>query len=315
MFIRNQLARAFRTCIVLLPPKESSQFVVGQFSFSSSVSSSISSTKRAMSELQQGSCANGVCVPKRKGVVDALLSARSDGITSSTSESHQVDVPDTTNKTSIQIDVISDTMCPWCWVGKRGLEKALELSPNIEAKVNWHPFFLDKNLPEEGKPVDDYYLQNYGDPKVGDSMAPQLVKAGKRCGIDFESHFVGLERYRPTIRSHRLIALAKEQDKEDTMVEALFHMYYEEGKHLNSIEHLVETAAKVDLEGDIEAFLRSSEKEQEVYEKADSVKYMAQGVPTFLFSRPDRPDAKPLSFSGGQPPQAFVRVFDHLKDS
>ena len=264
-----------------------------------------------MSDEVNGSCENGVCKPKRVASEQDSTSSTPESATLAQSKTGtEESVP---HKTTIHIDIISDTMCPWCWVGKRGLEEALAKSPDIEAKVNWLPYFLDKNLPEEGKPVKDYYRQNYGDPNVGDSMKHHLVEAGKRCGIDFETHFVGLDRYRPTIRSHRLIELVKEQDKEDAMVEALFHMYYEEGKHLNSIPHLVETASKVGLEGDIEEFLQSNEKEQEIYEKANSLKYKAQRVPTFLFSRPDRPNMEQLTFSGGQPATSFMRVFSHMK--
>mmetsp|Transcript_5090 Transcript_5090/g.6645 ORF Transcript_5090/g.6645 Transcript_5090/m.6645 type:complete len:97 (+) Transcript_5090:1-291(+) len=90
-------------------------------------------------------------------------------------------------------------------------------------------------------------------------------------------------------------------------------MYYEEGKHLNSIEHLMESANKIGIQGDVKEFLTSREKEDEVYLTADSIKSMAQGVPTFLLSRPDRPDQKPISFSGGQPPESFLRVFRHLQ--
>jgi predicted DsbA family dithiol-disulfide isomerase len=210
----------------------------------------------------------------------------------------------------IKIDIISDTMCPWCWVGKRGLEAALKQSPEVNVEVNWLPYFLDKSLPEEGKPVWQYYLGNYGDPLAGERMKPGLINAGKRCGIDFETHYVNMMHYRPTIRSHRLIQYAKRQqnNKQDEMVEQLFHMYYEEGKHLNSIEHLVEAATKVGLEGDIKGYLESDEDEKEVYDEAEKVKPRAQGVPTFLFTKPGTNFHH--TFSGGQPSIAFQKVFN-----
>jgi predicted DsbA family dithiol-disulfide isomerase len=238
-------------------------------------------------------CEDGVCIPKgvKKQQSSTLLNA-----TTTTSSSNK-----------IKIDIISDTMCPWCWVGKRGMEQALRECPEVEADITWLPFFLDKNLPEEGKPVEEYYVGNYGDPKAGENMKPHLVAGGKRCGIDFETNYVNMTHYRPTIRSHRLIELAKRQGKQDAMVEELFRIYYEQGQHLNSIQHLTEAATRVGLEGDIEEYLKSDQDEKEVFEEAAKLKYLAQGVPTFLFSRPGT-DLE-FSFSGGQTPEAFKRVF------
>jgi predicted DsbA family dithiol-disulfide isomerase len=209
----------------------------------------------------------------------------------------------------IKIDIISDTMCPWCWVGKRNLEKALEDMPEIQAEINWLPYFLDKNLPEAGKPVAEYYVGNYGDARAGERMKPGLVAAGKRCGIDFETYYINMTHYRPTIRSHRLIQLAKRCNKQDAMVEELFKIYYEEGKHLNSIEHLEEAAKRVDLDDiNVQEYLAGNEDEKEVYEEAAKIKHMVQGVPTFIFTKPGTELYH--TFSGGQPPSAFKEVFN-----
>jgi predicted DsbA family dithiol-disulfide isomerase len=268
----------------------------------------IASTGRRMSNIS-GSCEDGVCVPSKSepkeqhGGQQRLAPVRSTAAAARGNDSQ---------KTLVKIDIISDTMCPWCWVGKRNLEAALNESPDIATDVTWLPYFLDRTLPEAGKPVLDYYRDNYGDPGAGQRMKQTLVRAGRTTGIDFETHYVHMDRYRPTVRSHRLIEYAKEQGRQDEMVEELFRIYYEQGKHLNSIDDLCGAAAAVGLAGDVAAFLASNEKEQAVYETAAKVAPLARGVPTFIFSRPDRPDIQPLSFSGGQPPEAFRRVFDSL---
>ena len=251
------------------------------------------STYLSMSD-NNGGCEDGVCRPKgsastSQGTYDAKFGNSS------------------TAKNILKVDIISDTMCPWCWVGKRNMEKALEDTPDIQPEINWLPFFLDKNLPEEGKPVEEYYIGNYGDPKVGEKMKPHLVMAGKKAGIDFEKSYVKTTHLRPTIRSHRLIEYAKRQGKQDEMVEELFRIYFEEGKHLNSIEHLTESAKKVGLEGNVEEYLKSDQDEKEVFEEAAKMKSHAQGVPTFLFSMPEKNLF--FTFSGGQPPEAFKKVF------
>jgi predicted DsbA family dithiol-disulfide isomerase len=265
-------------------------------------------------DTEGGACDDGVCLPP--GVQkkqQAVLS--SDTAKDSTSTSNKNATSTNNNTIRIQIDIISDTMCPWCWVGKRHLEDALRKEQDhIQAEIHWHPYFLDRRLPENGKLVKDYYRDNYGDEMTGERMKPHLIEAGRNCGIDFKTHYATMERFRPTIRSHRLIELAKQQDKQDMMVEELFRMFYEQGKHLNSVDDLVECAKVVGLEGDIEAFLKGSEYEKEVDEAAAKWQPRAEGVPTFLFSRPDVPDQEPISLSGGQPPSAFLRVFRYLSN-
>jgi predicted DsbA family dithiol-disulfide isomerase len=268
-----------------------------------------------------GACDDGVCLPP--GVPKKHQQATLSDTTANDKDSVRNTCNNNNNKIQIQIDIISDTMCPWCWVGKRHLEQALMMlekeqqdhnTIRMQADIDWHPYFLDRHLPENGKKVQDYYRDNYRDEMAGERMKPHLIKAGRKCGIDFETHYVTMDRYRPTIRSHRLIELAKQQHKQDEMVEELFHMYYEQGKHLNSVDHLVASAKAVGLEGDMEAFLKGSEYEKEVDEAAAKWQPQAEGVPTFLFSRLDVPSQEPISLSGGQPPSAFLGVFRYLSN-
>jgi predicted DsbA family dithiol-disulfide isomerase len=256
-----------------------------------------------------GACEDGVCRPGQKKQQNAKESSLgTDTTAASAAAATKAGV------TNIRIDIISDTMCPWCWVGKRNMEQALKDHPEINAEINWLPFFLDRNLPEEGKLVKDYYVDNYGDANAGDNMKPSLVAAGKKLGIDFETNYVSMTRYRPTIRSHRLIEYAQRQGKQDEMVEELFRMYYEGGKHLNSVTDLVESANNVGLQGDdVKAYLESDQGEAEVDALAKKVQPMAQGAPTFLFKRSDKPNMRPLTFSGGQPPHMFGLAFETLE--
>jgi predicted DsbA family dithiol-disulfide isomerase len=266
-----------------------------------------------------GACEDGVCRPgQTQQPADAAQESMlgKDATTTGSAASEATTTTTTTKNgaTKIKIEIISDTMCPWCWVGKRNMELALKDHPEINAEIHWLPFFLDRNLPEEGKLVEDYYRDNYGDANAGKNMKPHLIKAGKKVGIDFESKYVKEARLRPTIRSHRLIEYAQRQGKQDEMVEELFRMYYEvAGKHLNSVNDLVESAANVGLSGDVQAYLESSEGEAEVDKAAAKAKRMAQGVPTFLFTRADKPHMTPLSFSGGQPPHMFALAFETLQ--
>eukprot|EP00980_Cylindrotheca_fusiformis_P013922 scaffold3618_cov129-Cylindrotheca_fusiformis.AAC.22 len=244
-------------------------------------------------------CENGFCRPK---------TVTNEGAQSSISQSNTKKPPDEANGNKIKVDIISDTMCPWCWVGKRGLEQALAEMPEIQADVNWLPYFLDKNLPEDGKPVPEYYRDNYGDAKTGERMNPHLVEAGKDCGIDFETNYIHVTHFRPTIRSHRLIQLAKRHGKQDAMVEALFKMFCEEGKPLNSVDHLVAAAKRAGLdEVNVQEYLSGNEDESEVFEEAAKIEHLAQGVPTFIFTKPGTKLYH--TFSGGRPASDFKKVF------
>jgi predicted DsbA family dithiol-disulfide isomerase len=268
-----------------------------------------------------GACEDGVCRPGEKqqpetAPKESMLGTDTTANTATTK----------TGVLNISIDIISDTMCPWCWVGKRNMELALKDHPEINAEINWLPFFLDRNLPEEGKLVEDYYRDNYGDVNAGNNMKSPLVKAGNKVGIDFDTHYNKITHYRPTIRSHRLIEYAQRQGKQDEMVEELFRMYYHNsGKYLNSIPDLVEAAQNVGLKGGadtdtdtntdltgVQAYLESDQGEAEVDELAKKVLPMVQGVPTFLFKRSDKPNMTPLTFSGGQPPHMFELAFENL---
>jgi predicted DsbA family dithiol-disulfide isomerase len=275
--------------------------------FQTSTHLKMSSTSASNNGSTGGSCEDGVCRPGEKQQDTAQKSTLGTDTTAARAATKAAVL-------NIKIDIISDTMCPWCWVGKRNMELALKEHPEINAEINWMPFFLARNLPEEGIPVKDYYKRNYGDANVGDKMMPQLVAAGKKVGIDFATNFVSLTHYRPTIRSHRLIEYAQRQGKQDEMVEELFRMYYEGGKHLNSISDLVESAKSVGFDGDVvKAYLESDEGEAAVDALAEKVQPMAQGAPTFLFKRSDTPNMKPFSFSGGQPPHMFGLAFETLQ--
>ena len=218
------------------------------------------------------------------------------------------------------VDVISDTMCPWCWVGKRNLELALRgaaTAEGIEADVNWLPYFLDRDLDDgdEGTPTEDYYLKNYGDSQAGERMKLRLVPEGSKVGIDF-SKYCEVSRFRPTIRSHLLIDYAKRNGKQDEVVEALFRMFCQEGKALNDVENLVEVAERAaGLDGnEARAYIESESNRRRIYELAESVEDLADGVPTFIFYLRDHHEGggPRYTLGGSQSPEAFRAVLEKL---
>jgi len=211
-------------------------------------------------------------------------------------------------------DIVSDTMCPWCWVGKKNLEFTLKETPeDVDIKnINWLPYFLDLTLSEEGTSTEEYYQKNYGDARAGERMKPLLISEGRKAGIDFTTYF-NITHFRPTLRSHRLIEYAKQNGKQEEMVEALFRMYCEEGKALNDISALTQVAERIGLNGsNVRAYLQSKSNEQQVLELARSVRGdHSHGVPTFIFSLCDHKDVT-YTLSGAQPPEVFTNVLEKL---
>lgn len=135
----------------------------------------------------------------------------------------------------IKIDIVSDTVCPWCYVGIANLEKALEtLKGKYEFEVEWHPFQLNPGMPDQGLDYKSYLEKILGNRTNEAKKAVQ--EKGKEAGIDFQ--FDKISKISNTLRSHYLIALAKIENKQTTVSKALFHAYFTEGKDLNSLAEL-----------------------------------------------------------------------------
>eukprot|EP00752_Nemacystus_decipiens_P014252 g12674.t1 len=209
------------------------------------------------------------------------------------------------------IKIFSDNVCPWCFVGKKHLESAIKQFTAKEASssfdVRWKPFFLNVESPETSEvPIVEYLERKYGK-GAGSRMAANLEKVGQANGIRFNNE----RRVHNTIRSHRLVRVADEQDKGDQMIEQLFHGYFEEGKNIADVGVLLELAGKAGVECTKE-YLEGSEGKQEVlgeYQRGVQT-HGISGVPYFIISKEGSKATVPIS--GGQPPAAFIEAFEAL---
>ena len=234
----------------------------------------------------------------------------------------------------IRIEILSDTMCPWCQVGKHHLEQALRAWQNgndngnskatIEADVRWWPYFPDRTLSDQGTPTHDYYQHKYGDGATGERTKAALLAAGRRVDLDFTPS-CRITHFYPTIRSHCLIAWVGERygyHKQNDVVEAIFRLFCQEGKALNDLEALVEAARKVGClqdsreEEDLRNYLQDPHHQATVFALADSLQHLApHGVPTFLFSWQNDDNKVQYTLSGAQSPEAFRRVLEQFQQS
>src|ERR1700759_4637506 len=137
----------------------------------------------------------------------------------------------------MQIDVISDTVCPWCFIGKRRLAKAMAARPDIAFDVRWRPYQLDPTVPAGGHDRQAYMRAKFGDDPMKIVEMHKLIAAeGAKDGIEFD--FAAITRRPDTIDSHRLIRWAEATGVQDEVVERLFIAYFENGEDIGGIRGL-----------------------------------------------------------------------------
>mgnify|MGYP000630066193 CR=1 FL=1 len=186
--------------------------------------------------------------------------------------------------TPVQLDVISDTICPWCFIGKRRLEKALALRTDVDVDVRWRPYQLDPTIPPGGKDRREYLEAKFGGPEGASKIYDNIRAAGADEDIAFE--FDKIARTPNTINSHRLIRWAATADRQDAVVERLFRLYFLEGGDIESPESLVAVARETGMDADLVAELLASDADVELVEREirTAQKIGVTGVPCFILA-------------------------------
>lgn len=194
------------------------------------------------------------------------------------------------------IEIASDVVCPWCYIGKRRLEKALaQLGGEIETRIEWLPFQLNPAMPEGGMARADYRRAKFGSLERGRALDARVAQEGAGEGIAFA--FDRMQRTPNTAAAHRLIDLAQAQGKVDRVVDALFHAYFEEALDIGYAAVLEGIAGEHGIRAWPEGVdsARVQENEARVRELGIS------GVPTFIFDRK-------TGISGAYPPETLMRT-------
>ncbi|ERN17821.1 hypothetical protein AMTRI_Chr10g226800 [Amborella trichopoda] len=203
-------------------------------------------------------------------------------------------------KKHIRIDVSSDTVCPWCFVGKQNLNKAMDSTKDLyNFEVRWHPFLLEPNAPKEGIKVMDFYENKFG-AEPWKQMRSRMSKVFQDLGFEYNTS--GLTG--STLDSHRLIEFAGHQgvNKQNALVQELLLNYFCQGKYIGNRQVLLEAANKVGVEGARELLDDPNKCLEEVNEGLNKYSAAISGVPNFLINGKYR-------LNGGQPPQVFLRAF------
>ena len=209
----------------------------------------------------------------------------------------------------MQIEIYSDVVCPWCFVGKRRLERALEIAGyGQQAHIAWRPFQLNPTMPKEGMDRRVYLDAKFGGAEARRAIEERVAKAGEVDGIVLA--FDRIERTPNTFDAHRLIWFAGQQGCQDEIAEALFHSYFTKGREIGGLTSLAEIASDCGINReDVERFLASDRAVQEVRaEEATGHRLGIRGVPYFV------PNGG-ISISGAQPPDIFVSAFQQAEDT
>lgn len=205
--------------------------------------------------------------------------------------------------TALHLTVVSDAICPWCWIGKRRLDQALALlgeqQPDLVFEVAYFPFMLNPDMPEEGVDRASYRAAKFGSAERARELDAEVAAAGAACGLEFRHD--RMTRTPSTANAHRLSRFAAEADRQREVVEAIFRAYFNEGRDIGDITVLAEIAAANGMDGAATlARLRSDEAAAEVRAQAASASRAGiNGVPSFVLNRH-------LLFSGAQPPEVMA---------
>jgi predicted DsbA family dithiol-disulfide isomerase len=207
---------------------------------------------------------------------------------------------------ALTIDIYSDVICPWCYVGKRRLERALQqLGSCLKAEVQWRPFQLNPTMPENGMDRTVYLETKFGSLQVFKDMEEHLLEAGKAEQIPFAFERIG--RTPNTFLAHRLIWYAGIQGRQDAVVNQLFYSYFKEGLDIGAVSVLLELAGRAGLQAG--QFLMSQEGTAEVKaEEAVGRRLGIRGVPYFVIE-------KTYGISGAQPVDVFVAAIEKARSS
>lgn len=199
--------------------------------------------------------------------------------------------------------MIFDTVCPWCYIGKRRMEQALALRPHVDIDLVWRPFLLNREIPADGIDRTAYLIRKFGSEARVRRIYGAIAQAGESVDIDFA--FDRIERTPNSVDSHRLIRYALLNGANPRIVETLFFEYFIEGLDIGRQDVLQEIGARDGLDGAaIGAYLNSEEDIDFVYNENTRARRMGiNGVPAFVFN-------EKMVISGAQEPQILARMID-----
>ena len=204
----------------------------------------------------------------------------------------------------MQLDVVSDTVCPWCYIGKKRLDQALEMHGGEGITLAWRPFQLDASIPEGGVDRKTYMEKKFGAERAK-TVGNTIREFGEQVGIDFR--FDRIERSPNTLDSHRLIRWAGTAGCQNEMVDILFRRYFEDGEDIGLHDVLIDAATEAQMDADIVRDLLTKDADKELIHREDELARQMgiQGIPSFVVN-------SQWVMVGAQEPETLVKMFNKL---
>ena len=206
----------------------------------------------------------------------------------------------------VRLDILSDPICPWCYIGKRQLDRALQERPDNPFRIEWHPFQLNPDMPEGGMPRADYVAAKFGDraPEIYGADG-RIATAAREAGLTLNLAAIG--RTPNTLDAHRLIHWAGLEGRQTAVVSSLFRAYFEDGRDIGDHTVLLDIAVAAGFDREVVARLLASDADADDIRARDAHARArgVSGVPTFVV-------AETHVVTGAQPPDLWLKVIDEL---
>jgi predicted DsbA family dithiol-disulfide isomerase len=213
-------------------------------------------------------------------------------------------------KRALTVDVVSDVVCPWCFLGMRNLQHALADLDDIDVTVRWRPYQLDPTIPPEGLDRQSYMLQKFGNPDRIEAAHDRLREMGAAVGITYD--FSAIKVAPNTLDAHRVIrwAATSGEEVQNRLVARLFALYFEEGRNIGDHALLVDAAREVGMDAAVVSTLLPTTADlDEVKEEIETAQRMGvTGVPCFLLEGR-------YALMGAQPPEALADAIRKVSEA
>ena len=206
----------------------------------------------------------------------------------------------------IKLDILSDPICPWCYIGKANLDRALEAAPEHPFAIEWHPFQLNPDMPAEGLDRREYLEAKFGGKENAARVYGRIDEAARAAGLDI--NWEGITRTPNTLNAHRLIHWAGLEGLQTAMVSALFRAYFRDGRDIGDLAVLTDIAGAMGLDRAMTERLLSTDADVEDIRRRDehARAHGVSGVPTFVI-------ANQHVVPGAQPPELWAQVIGELR--
>ena len=207
---------------------------------------------------------------------------------------------------AIKLDIMSDPICPWCYIGKAHLDRALESEPDHPFAIEWHPFQLNPDMPATGMDRRAYLEGKFGGKAGAIKAYAPVVEHAEKAGLKI--NFEAMQRTPNTLNAHRLIHWAGIEGRQTAAVSALFKAYFVDARDIGDTEVLSDIADAIEMDASLESRLLATDADvQDIRDRdAHSRKMGISSVPTFIV-------AGRHAVPGAQPPELWKKVLSDLR--